>query len=296
MNTNISKTGFAPIPIIDGIAEFAARFDGLILDLWGVVHNGRAPFPAAIDCMRNLRARDKAILLLSNAPRRVAEVRAFLDKIGVPRDCYDQVLTSGELTRDALAEGRAGVPGQRFYRLGPERDWGLLAGLDFRVAEISDADFILCTGLFDDERETAADYARLFDDAVARGLPLICANPDLSVIRGGQSIPCAGSLAAAYEARGGRTIAFGKPHAATYASALALLGLEKRAVLAVGDSLRTDIAGAAAAGIASILVTGGIHADEWGLKPGQAPDPSAVAAAAIRERARPDAAMTELRW
>jgi HAD superfamily hydrolase (TIGR01459 family) len=285
------------IPIISGLAGLAPPFDGFLLDLWGVVHNGHSPYPHAADCMRRLRHGGKTVLLLSNAPRTAGPVRTFLDRLGVPRDAYDDILTSGELTRRALAQGTAGVAGRRYFRIGPERDWGLLDGLDFAlVAEIAAADFVLCTGLFDDERETVADYEALLAEAARRQLPMVCANPDLTVMRGPKTILCAGSVAAAYEKCGGSVRYFGKPHRSAYAACLQQLGLAAAQLLAVGDSLRTDIAGATAAGIASVLVAGGIHADEWGVRPGARPDAAKVEAACASAGLRPLAVIAELRW
>src|SRR5271156_1933926 len=150
------------IPIISGLGPLAARYNGFLLDLWGVVHNGHEPYRHAVDCMRRLRAGGGQLLLLSNAPRRAEAVRLLLDRIGVPRDAYDDILTSGELTRRALAGGDGGFAGDNYFRVGPERDRELLDGLDFAaVADIASADFVLCTGLFDDETETPAAYGGL---------------------------------------------------------------------------------------------------------------------------------------
>ena len=284
------------IPVLSGLGPLAPRFGGFLLDLWGVVHNGHEPYRHAVECMRRLRAGGK-VLLLSNAPRRPEAVRQQLDRIGVARDAYDDVLTSGELTRRALAAGADGIVGKRYFRIGPERDWGLLEDLDFAaVPDIAAAEFVLCTGLNDDESETPADYAKLLAVAAARRLPLVCANPDLTVMRGPKRIFCAGAIAAAYEAQGGVAHYHGKPHAGAYVACRALLGLPASRLLAVGDSLRTDIAGAVYAGIASVLVAGGIHAEEWGLAPGETPRADKLAAACEQAGVRPGAVLAELRW
>ena len=285
------------IPIISGLGPLAARYDGFLLDLWGVVHNGHAPYRYAVDCMRRMRAGGGQVLLLSNAPRRTAPVQQMLDRIGVARDAYDDILTSGELTRRALAGGQDSIAGRDYFRIGPERDWGLLEDLDFTaVPELAAADFVLCTGLFDDETETPADYAGLLAAAAERRLPMVCANPDLTVMRGPNRIFCAGAIAAAYEACGGTVHYHGKPHRGTYAACFDLLQVPAPGLLAIGDSLRTDIAGAVAVGIASVLVAGGIHAEEWGLELGEAPEAAKLAAACDTAGVRPDAVIAELCW
>ena len=266
-------------PFLEGFAPLAPNYDAAILDLWGVVHNGREAFPNAVACMSRMRAAGIKIALLSNAPRRSGRIEQQLTNIGVGRDTYDALITSGDLTRDALeAELGKGSSryGETYFHLGPERDDGLLDGLDYReVPDIESADFILNTGLFDDESETAADYEARLRAAAARAQPLVCVNPDLTVIRGDAEIPCAGALARAYEDLGGEVAYFGKPHRGAYDACLARLGVADRSrVVAVGDSLHTDIAGAVGAGLDAIFVTSGIHAAELGIAPGERPDPA----------------------
>ncbi len=290
-----------PVPILDGLGTLAEGYDAFLVDLWGAVHDGHAPYPGVVDCLRRLRGAGKKVLLLSNAPRRAARVARALDDIGVPRDSYDGVQTSGDETRDALAE-RAdpwhAALGRAFFHLGPERDWGLLDGLDYRrVYELAEADFVLDTGFFDDETESVEDYDSFLAEALARRLPMVCANPDRQVMRGPRTVPCAGALAAAYEARGGDVRYHGKPHAGVYRASLARLGgLAPDRVLAVGDSLATDIAGAVAFGIDAVLVTAGIHVDEFHAASGAAPDARAVEAACERAGCRPVAAVAAVVW
>ncbi len=269
------------VPFLDGFAPLAARYDAAILDLWGVVHNGRTVFPNAAECLSRMRAAGIKIALLSNAPRRSDIIVRQLEGIGVEGRAYDAVITSGDLTRDALeAELGSGSPrfGQTYFHLGPARDAGLLDGLDYRaVPDIEGADFILNTGLFDDETETVADYQAQLRAASGRGQTLVCVNPDLTVIRGEAEIPCAGALARAYEDLGGKVAYFGKPHRGAYDACLARLGVTDRSrVVAIGDSLHTDVAGAAGAGLDAIFVTSGIHAAELGIAPGERPDPASL--------------------
>jgi HAD superfamily hydrolase (TIGR01459 family) len=289
------------IPILDGIGGVASRYRAAILDLWGVIHNGIAAFPAAVACLARFRAAGIRTVLLSNAPRRSAEVVRGLEQLGVPRPAYDAIVTSGDLTRAALErrdDPVHGALGQRYFRLGPKRDWGLMEGLDYEVVpDLARATFIAATGLFDDDRETVADYDAFLTEALGRGLPMICANPDLEVQRGTRLIPCAGALAKAYESRGGRVVYHGKPYPAAYAACLALFdGIATDAVFAVGDSLKTDIAGANRAGIDGYLVASGIHRAELGLAPGVAPDGAKLAAACRAHGVRPVAALTQLIW
>jgi HAD superfamily hydrolase (TIGR01459 family) len=289
------------IPVLPGVRELAGAYDAAILDLWGVAHDGHVPYPGVLDCLARMRGAGMRLLFLSNAPRRAKRVIHRLSSIGIPRSSYDHIITSGDLTRRALA--RRSDPwhaalGRTYYHLGPARDWGITRGLDFEETdELVRASFILNTGMFDDENETADDYEVFFDRALAAALPMICVNPDLSVMRADRRIPCAGALAAAYETRGGPTRYHGKPHRPAYDACFEWFGtIDRRRVVAIGDSLHTDIAGALAAGVDGVLVTGGIHADEWGLAPGESPDPGVLAAACARAGHVPTAALPALIW
>ncbi len=269
--------------ILPGLAGIADRYDAFILDLWGVVHNGHAPYPGALECMARMREGGRKVILLSNAPRTNGYVVEFLKTIGVPREAYDLILTSGDMTREILeTRGETFLKNgeSRFYQIGAARDKGLEDGLDFkRISDMEDAEFIICTGLVNDEVETPENYRLLLEKALAHNLTMICANPDLTVMRGEKSIYCAGSIAALYEEMGGDVILYGKPYLETYKRTIQKLELDgPDRVLAVGDSMRTDIKGARGAGIDSVLIGGGIHAEEWGLASGQAPSPEQIEA------------------
>ncbi len=275
--------------IIPGLAGIASDYDAFILDLWGVVHNGREPYPGALDCMAKLRQGGRPIILVSNAPRTNNFVISFLEGLGVARDCYDHILTSGDLTREALTHRTHPLlkeRGNAFYQIGATRDKGLEDGLDYRrVATLADADFIICTGFVNDEIETPDDYRPLLGEALSRDLPMFCANPDLTVMRGHEMIYCAGSIAALYAEMGGRVALFGKPYPEVYRQAMAALSITDPArILALGDSMRTDIKGATTAGIDSVLISGGIHAEDWGLSAGALPSDAQVEAV-VREYA-----------
>jgi len=247
---------------MSGIGALAAGYDGFIVDLWGVVHNGVAPYPGAVDCLRRLRQAGKRVVFLSNAPRRAAAVGRGLAAMGIDDTLYDGIMSSGEAVYLALRDrtGAFATLGRRFYHLGPERDRDVFDTLDLvEVPTPAAAEFLLNTG--PDDILGPADpalYAPILDAALAANLPMVCANPDLEVVRDGQRIICAGYLAEQYRAAGGAVIMRGKPDPAIYAPTLAMLGCTN--VLAVGDSLRTDIAGARAAGLDACWVLSGIHA------------------------------------
>ena len=248
---------------LDRLAALAGGYDGFIVDLWGVVHDGIAPFPGALECLARLN--DKPVLLLSNAPRRASAVRVALRALGVSDTLYSGLLTSGEATWRALHERRDpwfAALGTRVYHLGPARDRSVMEGLDLiRVQDPAQGAFVLNTGP-DDERDGARLEAFLpeLDACLRAGLPMICANPDLEIVRGGLRILCAGALAQHYAAQGGDVRWVGKPDPTIYDDALALMEVERGRVLAIGDSLRTDIAGAHAAGMDALWVLGGVHA------------------------------------
>ncbi len=292
------------IAILPGIAAVAQAYDGFVLDLWGVIHDGHKPYPDAIDCLTRLhgarQGTGKPIVMLSNAPRRSEGVIEAMSAMGIDRGLYDGVVTSGEMTWQALK--RRDDPwhaalGRRCLHIGPARDHGLFDGLDVeRVGEPERAEFIVNTGPWCDE-EKLEDYMPLLAACAARKLPMICANPDLEVIRGGVRIICAGTLAAHYESLGAPVRYHGKPYAAAYDACLARMGLSDRArILAVGDSLITDIAGATAAGSDTLLVTSGIHAEELGLAYGEHPVASRLEQACAGRGAMPKMATAAFRW
>jgi HAD superfamily hydrolase (TIGR01459 family) len=248
---------------LHGFRDIAGEYDGFIVDLWGVLHDGVTPYPGAVGCLEALRDTGKRVVLLSNAPRRVAAAQAAMRAIGISDELYDVMMTSGEAThialRDRIDPWFASL-GRLVYHLGPMRDRNVIDGLGLSlVADPGKATFLLNTGP-DDERDPT-DMAAFEDELQAcrrAGLPMVCANPDLEVIRGGVRVLCAGALAARYEALGGPVRSIGKPDPAIYDLVFERLGMPRDRVLAVGDSLRTDIAGAAAAGIAAVWVLGGI--------------------------------------
>src|SRR5438105_3407582 len=288
------------VPLIGGIAALAPRYDGFIVDLWGVVHDGVAPLPGALECMASLRAAGKRIVLLSNAPRRSDDVVERITRIGVPAGLYHHVMSSGEEAWQDLH--RRDDPfyatlGRRCLHIGSERDMLIREGLELEFVDAAEqAEFILNTGPAGWE-DRIADYAPLLRRALARALPMVCANPDLVVMHGNRLALCAGALAQWYEEAGGRVRWHGKPFRSVYDTCLELLGIEERArVLAVGDSLRTDIAGAAGAGLDSVLIADGIHAEEFGTTGERAPDLARIEAALRESGHNPVAVGWSLCW
>ncbi len=249
---------------MSGFGALAARYEGFILDLWGVVHDGVRPYPGVAETLARLRDAGKPVVFLSNAPRRAATVARALAAMGIGAELYTAIMSSGEAVHAQLRDrlGEFSTLGRRFYHLGPPRDRDVFMGLELaQMDHPAQAEFLLNTGPDDVlGAQRAEPYLPVLEAALRAGLPMVCANPDLEVIRDGQRILCAGYLARIYQARGGVVIARGKPDPAIYAPTLALLGTDRARTVAVGDSLRTDIAGAKAAGIDACWVLSGIDA------------------------------------
>ena len=285
------------IPLYDGMAAAADRYDAFILDVWGVLHDGVTLYPGVVDTLERLTAAGKPFVMLTNAPRRSSAVAEAMISMGMPEKYCQKILSSGEATFLDLRERSdpfyASV-GNRFLHIGPERDRNLFDGLDWDEApQVGDCDLVVNTGPWEDG-ETVADYEDLLQQGAEMALPMICANPDLVVIRGGREIICAGSLALRYEEIGGSVRWLGKPKAEIYEYCFReLADFDKPRIAAVGDSFRTDLAGAANAGVAPIFVAAGIHAGELG---GWPPDRLALDGLAAKWRARPAAAIPAFVW
>ncbi len=259
-----SPTKIAGPTKISGLAELAPRYDVLLCDVWGVIHNGRESFPEACAALARFRAEVGPVILISNAPRPHPPIVEQLDSLAVPREAYTQLITSGDATRLLLADRAPG----KVWKVGPDRDWPLYAGIDLTEAGPADADFISVTGPYDDETEEPGDYRERLILCADRGLDLICANPDIVVQRGDKLIYCGGALAQLYESLGGRAVMAGKPYQPIYDMALAAaetaLGraVDRSRVLCVGDGLPTDVRGANARGLDVLFVANGIHGGE----------------------------------
>jgi HAD superfamily hydrolase (TIGR01459 family) len=283
--------------LIERFAPLARDYDVLLCDVWGVMHNGLAAFAPACDALARFRAGGGTVILITNAPRPGAAVAKILDGFGVPRKAYDAITSSGDVTRGIVERRR----GDRVFHLGPPRDRPIFSGLDVVFAPVETADYVVCSGLFDDTIETPASYRELLATMRARALFMVCANPDVVVERGDTLVYCAGALADAYAELGGEVLYCGKPYAPIYEAALgsaaALRGGEapaRRRVLAIGDSVRTDLKGAASFGIDSLFVISGIHAEEFGGR--EAPDLSSLTAIFAAGGVAPKAIMRGLAW
>lgn len=254
-----------------GTAELLDAYDGFVVDLWGVMHNGVQAFPEAVEVLKHLVAAKKRVVILSNAPRRVDQVVARNRELGIGDDLSHGVLSSGEITWRHLRDRR--LPfyqklGKKVFLLGPRRDNGMKEGLGLDLVEsLAEADFILLTGVLEglSSRGDVSAYDDLLQGALARGLPMVCANPDLVVVRGRQREICAGAIAERYEKLGGALQYHGKPFLEVYHEVMALMEIDDpKRIIAVGDSLRTDVTGANRAGMASLFIGGGIHYDQTG--------------------------------
>ena len=285
---------------LNGFSAIASEYDGFVLDLWGVIHDGVTAFPHAVDTLTRLRDMGKRTLLLSNVPRPNDAVRAMMRRMGIEDGLYTGILTSGEAVRRALQsppDAWWSALGNRVYHLGPERDRPVLEGLTLTVVETpAQADFVLNTG--PDDHSNPSDineFEPILQACREHELPMICGNPDLEVIRGGVRVLCAGSLAVRYRELGGDVRSLGKPDPAIYQPVLAQLALPKQRVLAVGDSLRTDIAGAIGAGLEVCWVLDGLHGEALRRADGSY-DPAEAAAEAARHGLAPVAAMARFSW
>jgi len=282
--------------IIESVAPLAPHYDVWLCDVWGVIHNGQRPFEGATSACLQFRENAGTVVLISNSPRPCTALIEQLDDIGVPREAYDAVATSGELTRELVSRRE----GMRVFHLGPARDKPIFAGLSVEHVDAEQAEIVVCSGLFDDRTETPEDYAEHLGELRRLDLTMICANPDHMVQRGSELIYCAGALAHAYEALGGEVIYAGKPHAEIYDLALRQAEEARNApipaerILAIGDGLATDMAGAMAAKIDALFIASGVHIE--GHNPGEELDAAAVTALFAGHEARPIAALSELKW
>jgi len=251
---------------VERLRDAVNGVDVVLSDIWGVVHNGLEAFPEACEALHTYRSRGGAVILITNAPRPADSVQGQLRKLGIADATYDAIVSSGDLTRHYVADR----PGRKMFWLGPERDSSIYRGLNAVLAPLEQADYLVCTGLLDDETETAEDYRSMMLKARERNLPFICANPDIVVERGDRLVYCAGAIAELYRELGGEVIFYGKPHRPIYERAMELAAEQRQGqsvrperVLAIGDSVRTDLAGAHGFGIDCLFVTRGIHSEEF---------------------------------
>jgi HAD superfamily hydrolase (TIGR01459 family) len=285
-----------PLALTDRFSTLAPCYDVALCDVWGVIHNGVAASADACDALMRFRARGGSVMLITNAPRPGVVVMRFLDKLQVPREVYDGIVSSGDVTRAYVASR----PGDTVFRLGPDRDTPIYESLAVAFAPVESADYVVCTGLFDDETETPEDYRELLGRMRARDLFMVCANPDAVVERGHKLVHCAGAIADLYGSLGGKVLYAGKPHRPIYDEALAVAEKARGGatplarVLAIGDSVRTDLAGASGLGVDCLFVTAGIHAEEVGGR--EDPDPAALRDIFAAANLMPKAVTRTLVW
>lgn len=281
---------------MDRFSSLAGGYDAVMSDVWGVIHNGIQATAEACDALIRFRAQGGTVMLITNAPRPGQVVTRFLDKLSVPRDAYDGIVSSGDVTR-AVMTAR---PAKAVFHIGPERDLPIFDGLGLTFVPLEQAEYVVCTGLRDDETETAESYRAELGQLLARKMFMLCGNPDVVVERGHKLVYCAGAIADLYREMGGEVLYAGKPYRPIYDQALAQITALRggqpplKRVLAIGDSVRTDLTGASQFGLDCLFVTAGIHAEELGGR--DAPDPAALKAMFAEAGIMPRAVTRRLAW
>lgn len=288
--------------IITSLEEISHRYNVLFCDLWGCLHDGTKVFPAAVEALQKFRHGGGSVILVTNSPRPRRSVRAQIAELGAPLDCYDDIASSGDAAQLAMA---AGMFGRKVFHIGPQRDLPFFQNedgtpIDVERVPLEQAEGVVCTGLYDDRSESPENYRLTLMRAKARGLKLLCANPDVVVDVGDQRIWCAGALAALYTELGGEAHYFGKPHAPIYqlarqrAEDLGKGGVRDADILCVGDGIETDIRGGVGEDLDTLFIAGGLAARETGMRKGE-PDPEALIGFLEDAELSPTAAIGHLR-
>jgi len=288
--------------LIQNLSDISERYGAVFCDLWGCLHNGVRAFPDAVIALQKYRASGGVVVLLTNAPRPRTSVTAQLDRIGVPHDAYDMVVSSGDASQAGMLSGLAG---QKVFHLGPEKDNSFftdfsddLDGAAIQRVPLDQAEGIICTGLFDDQTETPEDYRATLLYAKQKGMKLLCTNPDIIVDYGDKRIYCAGAIAALYTEMGGESLYFGKPHPPIYDLARRRLAAMKRVpddgILCIGDGILTDVLGGLSDGFDTLFITGGLAADQFGPDANN-PNPDLMQAFFAKHQIEPTAAISALR-
>jgi HAD superfamily hydrolase (TIGR01459 family) len=282
--------------LIPHFSALAPDYDVFLCDVWGVVHNGVVSFPAACDALMRARAQGKTVVFITNAPRPGDSVIRQIDQLKVPHEAYDDIVSSGDVTRDVIMQRK----GQSLCHIGPPRDQPIFAGLPVKFAPLESADYVVCSGLDEDDTETPEDYRPRLEIMLKRKLFMLCGNPDLVVERGDRLVYCAGSVADLYATMGGEVLYAGKPYRPIYEMALkkaeAVSGrkIDIKRVMAIGDSVRTDLKGARAFGVDMLFLTAGIHAEEFGGR--DTPDKDVMSTVFAAAGEMPTAVMKHLVW
>ncbi|MHA3976195.1 TIGR01459 family HAD-type hydrolase [Halovulum sp. GXIMD14794] len=288
--------------IIASLEEISHRYSVLFCDLWGCLHDGTKVFPAAVEALQKFRQGGGSVILVTNSPRPRRSVRAQIAELGAPEDCYDDIASSGDAAQAAMA---AGLFGRKVFHIGPERDLPFFHNedgtpIDVERVPLEEAEGVICTGLYDDRSESPEDYKLTLMRAKARGLKLLCANPDVMVDVGDQRIWCAGALAALYAELGGESHYFGKPHAPIYqlarmrAEQTGRGGVRDTEILCIGDGIETDIRGGVGEDLDTLFIAGGLAARETGMRNGE-PDREALLGFLEDAELSPTAAIGHLR-
>lgn len=252
--------------LIPHFSALAPNYDVFLCDVWGVVHNGVVSFPEACDALMRVRAMGKTVVFITNAPRPGDAVIRQIDQLHVPHEAYDGIVSSGDVTREVIMQRKH----QSLHHMGPERDHSIFKGLKVDFAPIESADYVVCSGLDHDETETPEDYRARLELMLKRKMFMLCGNPDLVVERGDTLVYCAGAIADLYATMGGEVMYAGKPYRPIYEMALAKAEAisgkkaDLKRVMAIGDSVRTDLKGGRAFGVDMLFLTAGIHAEEFG--------------------------------
>jgi HAD superfamily hydrolase (TIGR01459 family) len=294
MNHTAAATALPPV--IDSLAAIAGGYDLVFSDVWGVLHNGMKAHPAACEALVNIRKAGVPVILITNAPRQAPVVVGQLDRLGVPRAAYDAIVTSGDISRDYIRTR----PGEPIHHVGPRRDLVVFEGLDTRLVDIEDAAYVVCTGLVDDRTETPDDYQERLARMKARDLFFLCGNPDKVVEVGHDLIFCAGAIGDRYQSMGGTVLYAGKPYEPAYdacfryAERITGRPADRDRVLAIGDAMRTDVAGAVKMGFDCLFLAEGIHAEGLLGPTGILPD--GLAALIGETGQHPRFAMRKLTW
>lgn len=280
---------------IDGLSSIATNYDLILCDVWGVLHNGISARPDCIDALSNFRKNAGTVIMITNAPRQRKAVKQQLKSLGVPASVYDEIVTSGDVTRDLMKNGE-----KKLFHIGPDKDLNLFEGLDVERVDEENAKAVICSGLWNEKTETPADYTDLLQRLQKRDLTLICANPDLVVEVGDHLEYCAGAIAQAYRKLGGNTLISGKPYEPIYKLAVSEAqkntgtNFDKSKILAIGDGMPTDIKGADSFGIDALYISAGIHSREYGDI--ENPDHESVQQFLKQNDQMPIAYLPRLRW
>lgn len=280
---------------IQGLSEIADQYELVLCDVWGVLHNGIAPRKGAIEALSTFKSNGGTVIMITNAPRQRKSVFIQLENMGVPEGTFDNIVTSGDVTRDLIRSGA-----KNMLHIGPEKDINLFEGIEINLVDEERAEAIICSGLWSEQTETPKDYVELLTRLKERGLPFICANPDLVVEVGDHLEYCAGAIAREYAILGGETLIAGKPHHPIYdvaineAQKISGKKYDKSSILAIGDGMPTDILGAEKYGLDALYVSAGIHAGEYGEADN--PDHLGVLDFLAESRANPIAYLPRLEW